>query len=506
LSQIVKRLLWCSLAILICGYIGLLVARSLNERPREDEALLSNPAYNLAFHGYMGSSIIEEQGSDWAGINRVTYNTLPVGILDAAAWFRLFGASLLVARLASTFWVLVMLAGVFFVLRTITGRDSPAAVAVFIAAIDYNVMASGTMARADALTAALGWLGMAVYLWLRPRNLVVAVLAACACIVASGLAHPNGAAFFAAFLVVAFWYDRRRFTWQHAVALFVPFAVGGALWAAYLLKAPDDARAQLKSNATMTNPLSHVQAGRLAGFLHPIESVRDEIVLRYFPGYGLPVGEGIPFKPKTLKALVLLLYALGMIAFLLDPALRNRPENRLIFALTSVFLLYFCFFEAMRYTYYLIDIIPFFSAILAMVLLSYWNRGPAPRALVATLIFAMAMLQVSGVISLIRASSYRNEYLPATTFLKNVASPEDLVFASADFGFNYGFDRNSRDEITIGYRSHRVPRFIVMESTYVNNYNDWEKSEPQYFRFMRNRLAEYKLIYDKGNYKIYQQP
>jgi hypothetical protein len=484
-------------------YIGLLAAFALTERPREDEALLSNPAFNLAFRGNMGTSCVEESGSSWKGIGSHTYNTLPVGILDLAVWFRIFGSSLLVARLASLFWELVMLASLFYVFQAITQRTAIAAIAVLITGFDYNVMAAAVRARPDALTAALGWAGIALYLFLRNRNLVAAAFAGSCCIAASGLAHPNGVVFLAAYLLIAIWLDRRRLGWRQIAGGFLPFVVGGALWGLYLLQAPQDAHAQLTANATAMNPLSKLHGGRFTVFLHPVEAVKDEIVLRYFPGYGLPVGD-YRLSAKTPKALVLLAYAAGLIFFLADPALRKGRSYRLILALTAMFLFYFCFFDGARFTYYLIEIVPLLSLVLAAALVSYWDRKKLPLYAVCGFVAALAVLQAGGIVSRIRLDTYRNEYLPAATFLRSVASPQDLVFASSDFGFAYGFERNAKDEITLGYRSRLKPRFIVMESTYVGNFEDWAKTEPQYFQFMSARLKEYKVIYDKSGYKIYE--
>jgi hypothetical protein len=58
------------------------------------------PAWNLAHHGFLGTTTLASADLPWKGIGRRTYNTLPGGILYAAAWFSLFPASMLATRVA----------------------------------------------------------------------------------------------------------------------------------------------------------------------------------------------------------------------------------------------------------------------------------------------------------------------------------------------------------------------------------------------------------------------
>src|ERR1019366_180867 len=80
-------------AIAIYLSIALLLART--KAPWCDEGWFANPAYNLAFHRYMGSNVVEPSGfilnTYMRGIQQRTYYQIPTHLVMLAAWFRVFG-------------------------------------------------------------------------------------------------------------------------------------------------------------------------------------------------------------------------------------------------------------------------------------------------------------------------------------------------------------------------------------------------------------------------------
>ena len=79
-----------------------------SKEPFVDEGWIASPGYNLAFHGFMGTSVLDPHGSwlhgELKGIRQYTYWIMPLDILAQAAWYRLFGFGIVQVRLlAATF-------------------------------------------------------------------------------------------------------------------------------------------------------------------------------------------------------------------------------------------------------------------------------------------------------------------------------------------------------------------------------------------------------------------
>src|SRR4051794_12679021 len=95
-------------------YLGLGLSDVIMRAPWCDEAWFGNPAYNLAYKGFMGTTVLEPSSTTWksvklTGINRHTYWVMPLHLLMNAAAFRVFGFSIFSMRLLSLFWGLVAL-------------------------------------------------------------------------------------------------------------------------------------------------------------------------------------------------------------------------------------------------------------------------------------------------------------------------------------------------------------------------------------------------------------
>ena len=70
--------------------------------------------------------------------------------------------------------------------------------------------------------------------------------------------------------------DWRRLRWRHAVVAAIPVAIGGALWASYILQAPELFLAQFSQNAS----------NRFSALLDPWTSIVEELG-RYQFAFGL---------------------------------------------------------------------------------------------------------------------------------------------------------------------------------------------------------------------------
>src|SRR3954465_14323874 len=102
------------LALILFVYLALGFGNIAPCSPGCDEAWFGNPAYNLAYRGFMGTTVLDPASSTWksvklTGIDTHTYWVMPLNLLFNAAAFRIFGFSILPMRVLSLAWGLVAL-------------------------------------------------------------------------------------------------------------------------------------------------------------------------------------------------------------------------------------------------------------------------------------------------------------------------------------------------------------------------------------------------------------
>ena len=114
-------------ALIVLVYLGLGLTDVFTRAPWCDEAWFGNPAYNLAYKGFMGTTVLEPASSTWknvklTGIDRHTYWVMPLNLLVNAASFRVFGFSIYSMRLISLLWGLIALCVWGAILWKLTGQ------------------------------------------------------------------------------------------------------------------------------------------------------------------------------------------------------------------------------------------------------------------------------------------------------------------------------------------------------------------------------------------------
>jgi len=474
-------------------YLSVLIAHLYTRAPWVDEAYVANPAWNLANHGFMGTTCIEMTGSGWTHVDRRTYNTFPVGIIALALIYKVFGFSLVMTRVPSLLWAFLTLTSIFVFTRALGASRTLAAASVILLAADYNFMMAATFGRLDMMCAALGFAALALYATFRLNRPVFAVFASCSLATLSLFTHPNGILFPPALLIVEILGFSKRLSWRVALLSLLPFAIGAGCWFLYASQDWQAAVDQLRSNT---------QPGRLTGFLHPLSSIRDELIFRYFTSFGLTLGEH-PSGPVRARGVILVAYWGATASILCLRQLRNLRYARITLALLALDTIYFTFFEGTRFSYYIVLVTPLYAILLATVFVHLWGKNLKRTVMVAAL--GLIGLQLGGVVYRSAQNPIRNSFLPAVAFLKRHASPKDFVLAGSDFGFGYGFDRNVKEEITLGYRSGADPAYIVVDPNMSGNMASWKLREPAIYSFMSRKLAAYSKIYDAAGYQIYQK-
>ena len=155
------------------------MAIALTKAPWCDEGWFANPAYNLANHGMMGTTVLEPTGhyldANLKGIQERTYVVVPLQLVMMAGWFKIFGFSLLAMRANGILWGLIALASLYVVVRKLSHSSTIALAAVIITALDFTFLWGAADGRMDTMSMALGMSAQAAYLALRKRKFQLAI-------------------------------------------------------------------------------------------------------------------------------------------------------------------------------------------------------------------------------------------------------------------------------------------------------------------------------------------
>ena len=281
--------------------MGVLFAKVIY--PIDDEAVFTNPAYNLVTHRNFGTNILEHHHT-LTGIEARTYWFQPLDPLLLSGWFAIVPVSLFNGRLLSVGWGLMAL-GAWFVISVRLTRNVWCAATVALAlSLDYVFLSAAGTGRMDMMSAALSWLGVASYLESRDHSLPRAVFLGCSACALNVVTHPLGAILGAVNLViVCSLLDLSRFRFRLLLPAGVPFALVGGMWAAYIMQSPGDFAAQFFSNVNVTGLAGDVP--RLSGFTNPLHALWTMLPNIVQALYG-PVD--LPARTVTIKMCIPLAY------------------------------------------------------------------------------------------------------------------------------------------------------------------------------------------------------
>ncbi|HEX8068916.1 MAG TPA: hypothetical protein VF546_03125 [Pyrinomonadaceae bacterium] len=485
-----------ALAVVMLVCLALAAGSALTRRPWSDEAWFANPAWNLAAHGFMGTTVLRT-GEDWLrGIERHTYWVMPLGLLAEAGWYKLFGFGLFKTRLMEAAWSLVALAAWYYALKRLSGDARLALLTAALLAVDYVFVSAASFGRMDMMSAALGLSAYAAYLHWRERNLTLAVFAGQALTCLSGLTHPHGGTLtFLGLLFVTLYLDRARLRWTHLAVAFTPYLIGAVAWGAYIGQEPATFLTQFKGNATT--------GGRASALTHPWLGLKWELTRRYATAYGLGAHSAGHTGPIILKSLVLVAYACALLGVLFVRPLRTARHVRVLLWLTLIYFVALSVVDGQKLYYYLVHIVPLYTALLAVWLCWCWRRRVVPRWLTGLCVAGLLTVQAGGLLYRMKVNTYRQGYAPAVAFLRERTTPQTLVMATGDMGFGLGFDRALADDTRLGYYTGLRPDVIVVEEIYAENFKGWRTTEPALADHVARTLARYDLVFDRGGYQIY---
>jgi len=416
--------------------------------PQSDEGHFANAGAALATQG----RFVMPMWTSWIPtLDQRVYSNMPLYFVTLGAWFKAFGVSWTSFRALSVLFGLVMVLSLLSTMRSITRERAAFVAALVFVALNYDLV-NLSSARYDVMTAALSWAGIASYLALRERSLDKAVLVANTLLAAACMTHPYavfGMVGLATFAIVLDW---RAIRLRHIALAAAPYIVALAAWGLYIAKDPAMFRAQFAENAS----------GRLQGRLGPLAMISAEIRERY-------IGRFAGWRPGApplmrVKILVLVAYAVGLIGCLGLPGIRSNPKARALALYTALSVLLLTVADAHRWYVYLIYVLPQLALCLALFTDEVSRMGTAGRWTARVGLAGFALFTVASVGYRARLDVHHRAFLPAVAYLRTHVHDGDLVIAGGEFGMGLGFEQHVLDDPSFGYRSHRMPAYIVLST------------------------------------------
>ena len=476
----------------------------LTKRPWVDEAWFTGPALDLATHGRMGTPLLDPQGShlrlyqptaELRGINQRTYWVMPLHLVQLAAWGWVFGFSVFSMRVPSILWGVIALASVGGIIRRLYPDRWAPVIGMGVLALDFGFLDSASDVRMDMTCAALGFAALAVYLGLREKHLRMALLISHSLSSAACFTHPNGSFAAAALLVTMAWLDWRRWRELNPFLILIPYVAGGLGWWMYRMQAPDEFTAQFSANA----------AGRIDDLLRPWRGIRREIGGRFLTHYW-PAGS----LSGKLKVVGLLLALVAGAAMMAVRPLRASAGCRLLLCLALLRFLLMSVAANGKFTYYMVHIVPYFAALIAIAAsYAFARRGALVRGLAGIALAAYFVVQGAALWhKTVAVSGYVKEYQPLVAYLKSVVKLNDQIVGSAELGFGLGFyDPRLVDDVWLGYWSHRRPTIVVVDRWYYEEVmhaaTQHDFPVPEYFEQLL--ASRFDLIKELKGYRVYRR-
>ncbi len=469
---------------LLLLFLTLTISYALTRCPWWDEGLFSDVAATLHRSGHLGSSVLAPYAfMNMPAVDQYTYWQFPVYLLSLSAWFNLFPATYLSARLFSAVCGCAFVGCWFLFARAMTRNTTLALWIACLVALDHATLYGASNGRMDIMCAALGQAALASYACLRDSHPRRALALTGLLGAASLFCHPMGAVT-NAFILLLLISDWRRFRWSTFSLLLPPYFVGAALCFAYTRLDPDLFVAQSKS----------VSGYRIRGVFEVLAGIAKDSRYRYWSFY-FPPHAGL----DRVKIFSLLFGLIGIAALTLDSKRRSEPFTKLLFAFVCVAYVGVAAIDNQRFHFYLIYVTPILSAAgAAWTYYAFRNRSGV-RFLAGFLLGACVLVNVANCIVYIRRNAVATEYNPVLAIIRHTAKPGDIVMAPSEFGFALGFGRPVVDDCFLGFVSGIQPRIYVSGDVCAPPLGStfrWKWSK-------RVLASEYRLVLKNRSYTVY---
>jgi len=495
-----RRTVTILLFVIIAGFLVSALIAARVKAPWSDEGWFACPAYNLAFHGFMGTSVLEPSGhflnAYMRGIQQRTYEMPPLYMVTLAGWFRVFGFGLLTTRALSTVWGLVALLALFFLIRKLT-NTTVALLAAGILACDFTFVWASAEGRMDVMCTALSLTALALYVNLRESRFMTAFIGANVCLAAAFITHPNAMMAFAGLLYLVWHYDRRRIRFRHLLIGAAPYVVALAAWSVYIMQDPSDFRAQFLANAAGPGSV------RLEGFLQPWNAMWKEVLLRYGVFYAFNHVWWVPGYRSPWMVAILVMY-FGAALFLWSRReVRANDGQRVLLMLLGVWFLVMTFFVGFKTPMYLVYAIPLWDAVLALCVWKCWSKGRVAQGLAVAALATFVVLNWQSLWLKCAENAYANEWVPSVDFIRPYTEQGARVYAISALGFDIDF-RRFTDDGRLGLYTHKTADVILIDYSYQWWLGRFEAMERPVYDYIESLLAsKYHVANKSGSFIVY---
>ena len=482
-------------ALIVIAYLGLGLTDVFLRAPWCDEAWFGNPAYNLAYKGFMGTTVLDPASTTWksvklTGIDRHTYWVMPLSLLMNAAGFRVLGFSIYSMRMLSLLWGLIALCAWGAILWKLTGQAWLTLGSLGLIAVDYHFLMQASDGRMDVMTAALGWSGVAAYLLLRERNFLLAVAVSQSLTAMALFTHPNGGLLGLILAVTTLYFDHKRVRAGTIALAAIPYLTIGAGWALYIAQSPADFAAQFLGNAS----------GRGPTITTPLAALRLEISHRYMENYGLAEWSS---PSGRLNVIPLMMFLAGVAACLLVHEIRQHRGYRLLLIWTAMVVVLLTELEGLKTHFYLIYLTPLYSMLLAVAVRWMWLKRPQWRWVLSAAMFLFVGMQVVRTPIIAWRKRRQLDYDPAVRYLSGQFNRSTFIMGGGGLIYDLGPEWNILDDVRLGYDSGKRAEVVVIDPSWEEGIQMMEGYTPKVYAFVGHLLAtEYREVYNRGGYRI----
>ncbi len=138
-----------------------------------------------------------------------------------------------------------------------------------------------------------------------------------------------------------------------------------------------------------------------------------------------------------------------------------------------------------------------------MLLYWFWEKRPIPVWIPAAGLAGLLLLQLGGMALQIRQNTYGRRYRPAMQFVRRQA-PSGIIMGGSQLGFGLGYE-GLLDDPTLGYRSHKIPDWIIVDDHYTQNFEAIRQIDPGAYEHIEQTLRNYEKLYDQDGFIVYKK-
>ena len=120
--------------------------------PWSDEGWFSSASYNLARHGFLGTTVLDPTDMRLTRIDRRTYWVMPLYLLGQALWLKLFPPTLFAVRSFTLLWIPLAVFSFYRFLWRVTSNARASALAACLLALSFIFIDNACFARPDPVS------------------------------------------------------------------------------------------------------------------------------------------------------------------------------------------------------------------------------------------------------------------------------------------------------------------------------------------------------------------